>query len=63
MSVSINDFEYALSDQQFTYGRQDLARDYGTRFKVYSGLIIGLRLANERRCYFVTTSLIGWMQA
>ena len=27
------------------------------------GLILGLRLANERRRYFVTTSLIGWGQA
>ena len=27
------------------------------------GLILGLRPANERRCYFVTTSLIGWEQA
>ena len=24
--------------------------------------ILGLRPANERRCYFVTTSLIGWSQ-
>ena len=28
-----------------------------------SELILGLRLANERRRYFVTTSLIGWVQA
>ena len=28
-----------------------------------SGLILGLRPANERQCYFVTTSLIGWVQA
>ena len=28
-----------------------------------SGLIPGLRPANERRRYFVTTSLIGWAQA
>ena len=28
-----------------------------------SGLILGLRPANERRWYFVTTSLIGWAQA
>ena len=28
-----------------------------------SGLILGLRPANERRRYFVTTSLIGWAQA
>ena len=27
---------------------------YGTR------LTLGLRPANERQCYFVTTSLIGW---
>ena len=27
-----------------------------------AGLIIGLRPFNERRCYFVTTSLIGWAQ-
>ena len=28
-----------------------------------TGLILGLRPANERRRYFVTTSLIGWPQA
>ena len=27
------------------------------------GMILGLRSANERRSYFVTTSLIGWVQA
>ena len=26
------------------------------------GMILGLRPANERRCYFVTTSLTGWAQ-
>ena len=31
--------------------------------KAESGLILGLRLANERRRYFVTMSLIGWAQA
>ena len=30
---------------------------------IYAGLILGLRPANERRRYFVTTSLIGWAQA
>ena len=30
---------------------------------VGTGLILGLRPANERRRYFVTTSLIGWAQA
>ena len=28
-----------------------------------AGLILGLRRANERRGYIVTTSLIGWAQA
>ena len=28
-----------------------------------TGLILGLRPANERRRYFETTSLIGWVQA
>ena len=28
----------------------------------YTGLILGLRPANERRRYKVTTSLIGWAQ-
>ena len=31
--------------------------------QLYPALILGLRPANERRCYFVTTSLIGWVQA
>ena len=30
---------------------------------VLTGLILGLRPANERRSYFVMTSLIGWAQA
>ena len=28
-----------------------------------TGLVLGLRTANERRRYFVTTFLIGWVQA
>ena len=28
-----------------------------------AGLILGLRPANERQCYIVTASLIGWVQA
>ena len=28
-----------------------------------SGLILGLRPTNERQCYLVTLSLIGWAQA
>ena len=30
---------------------------------INAGLILGLRPANERRRYFVTTSLINWAQA
>ena len=29
----------------------------------YTALFLGLRIANERRHYFVTTSLIGWAEA
>ena len=32
-------------------------------YRIYSELILGLRPANERRRYFVTTSLIGWVHA
>ena len=32
-------------------------------YYIDSGMILGLRPANERRCYSVTTSLIGWAQA
>ena len=31
-------------------------------FNTLTGLILGLHLANKRRRYFVTTSLIGWAQ-
>ena len=34
-----------------------------TWWRMDSKLILGLRPANERQCYFVTTSLIGWAQA
>ena len=34
-----------------------------SKYPVVSGMILGLRPANERRRYFVTTSLIGWGQA
>ena len=38
--------------------------DSGTAaFVTNSRLILGLHPANERRRYFVTTSLIGWAQA
>ena len=34
-----------------------------TRYGVlFAGLILGLHQANERRCYKVTPSLIGWVQ-
>ena len=30
---------------------------------ILSGLILGLRLANEGQRYLVTASLIGWLEA
>ena len=39
---------------------------WGVSFRVgdaYTGLILGLRPANERRRYFITTSVIGRLQA
>ena len=32
------------------------------KYTAAAGLILGLRPANGRRRYFVTTSLIGWVQ-
>ena len=34
----------------------------GSSYLEKSGLILGLRPANERCCYKVTPSLIGWVQ-
>ena len=31
--------------------------------EVSTGLVLGLHPADERRCYFVTTALIGWVHA
>ena len=36
--------------------------DYYTGVVQLTELILGLHQANERRRYFVTTSLIGWVQ-
>ena len=36
---------------------------YGDLSLQSTGLILGLRPANERQRYFVMTSLIGWAQA
>ena len=35
----------------------------GIKQSVNFWVILGLRPTNERYCYFVTTSLIGWLQA
>ena len=39
------------------------ASDYISYGQYKAGLILGLRWADERRRYIVTTSLIGWAQA
>ena len=55
--TSILDRKYAnkITLLSLTY----MAMRYGWTL---SGLILGLRPANERWCYFVMTSLIGWAQ-
>ena len=45
------------------YPEQILHEPYDPPEREYTGLILGLRPANERWRYFVTTSLIGWPQA
>ena len=44
--------------------RDNMVYDYSSQTPRWlnSGLIIGLRPANERRHYFVMTSLIDWAQ-
>ena len=45
--------------------RQSLSMDFDEHWMAYlyyTRMIQGLRPANERRRYFVTTSLIGWVQ-
>ena len=49
------------------FGRWDIIRYHNrttnyTNNQLIAGLIIGLRPANERRRYFVTTSLVDWAQ-
>ena len=40
----------------------DTMQNIGQFQAPYTGLILGLCPANGRRRYFVTTSLIGWVQ-
>ena len=37
--------------------------DKSPAYGIFTGMILGLRSANKKRCYFATTSLNGWMQA
>ena len=63
------DTEYGSITTMFYPKFQNVKKSYGQiilNSKGVSGgyhLILGLRPANERRRYFVTTSLIGWAQA
>ena len=41
---------------------KNLAKTFKNKLDCIIGLILGLRPANERRRYFVMTSLIGWTQ-
>ena len=51
--------EIGLRMLNFLYFRHLWLRESEHR----AGLILGLHPANERRRYFVTTYLIGWVQA
>ena len=55
-----------LYGQPYEKGKVHIGTEkkWGDRVLLYSsGLILGFRPASERQCYFVTTSLIGWVQA
>ena len=45
-----------------TWVRSEQNLYFSNIFLTISGLVLGLRPPNERRRYFVTTSLIGWAQ-
>ena len=51
---------YLTKSQQNTPKRESCA--LFLEYTVFSGLILGLRPANERRRYKVTPSPIGWTQ-
>ena len=62
-SDSIQCSDASSKDSLATLGRNNIkVIRLTTRYKTLQGLILGLRPANERRRYFVTTSLIGWAQ-
>ena len=42
------------------WNKQSMRLRYETLETPVSGISLGLRPANERHCYIVTTSLIGW---
>ena len=53
-----------VADDLATYGARASAAEVLTKLVhlEYSDMILGLESANERRCYKVTLSLIGWAQ-
>ena len=58
-------YVYIVYDQwcnMTCYGKFKKITTRNTDNIMHAGLILGLLPANERRCYFVTTSLIGWAQ-
>ena len=57
MGMGATNLFAGISGMAASYVGNSLVREYRT------GLILDLRPANERRCFFVTTSLIGSAQA
>ena len=45
---------------QFVYANGEIIQSLRGKDNLKAALILGLRPANERRRYFVATSLIGW---
>ena len=61
-SPNINSSSLTLQHQMISCLKTAVVFDGASSLNVNTGLILGLRPANERWRYFVTTSLIGWAQ-
>ena len=55
-------YDVKMDDKPLLMSPGTTLASQGYLFKWMDRLILGWRPANERRRYFVTTSLIGWVQ-
>ena len=65
MGYTLYGYRHFATDVLWTYELKQFPKGVVTMVNSQydTGPIVGLRPANERRRYFVTTSLIGWAQA